>query len=134
MAMSIASSAGDAPLASINTTPLIDVMLVLLIMIIITLPLMTHVTKLDLPTTPGQQRREIVNLVVDFDGTVLWNGSIVRDLAQLERFLRGEAARGAAQPELHVLPDKRASYDTVAKVLALAQRNGVRHIGIVGSE
>jgi biopolymer transport protein ExbD len=121
----------------INTTPLIDVMLVLLIMFIITLPVMTHAVKLDMPQTnrpppPDQVQIEPIRIDIDWDGTVVWNGSQVA-LDQLEGYFRVEAAKNP-QPELHVRPDRRANYDTVAKVLALAQRNGMQRIGFVGNE
>jgi len=120
----------------INTTPLIDVMLVLLIMFIITLPVMTHAVKLDMPQTtqkpPPENPMEPIRLDIDFDGTIVWNGTTVQ-LSALEGYFRVEAAKNP-QPELHVRPDRRANYDTVAKVLALAQRNGMQRIGFVGNE
>ena len=69
---------------------------------------------------------------VDWDGTIIWNGSVVQ-IGALEGYFRQEAAKNP-QPELHVRPDRRADYDTVAKVLALAQRNGMQRIGFVGNE
>jgi len=137
MAMSVGGSEEGAPMMEINTTPLIDVMLVLLIMFIITLPVMTHAVKLDMPrqsqTPPSQTEiTEPIRLDVDFDGTIIWNGSVVQ-LSDLEGYFRVEAAK-EPQPELHVRPDRRANYDTVAKVLALAQRNGMQRIGFVGNE
>lgn len=120
----------------INTTPLIDVMLVLLIMFIITLPVMTHAVKLDMPrptdAPPPVDRIEPIQLEIDWDGTIIWNGTPV-SLEALEGYFRVEAAR-SPQPELHVRPNRRADYDTVAKVLALAQRNGLQRIGFVGNE
>ena len=120
----------------INTTPLIDVMLVLLIMFIITLPTMTHAVKLDMPqartTPPNQVPAEPIRIDIDWDGTVVWNGSAV-ETDHLESHFRREATR-SPQPELHVHPDRRANFDTVAKVLAIAQRNGMQRIGFVGNE
>ncbi|HKQ16688.1 MAG TPA: biopolymer transporter ExbD [Steroidobacteraceae bacterium] len=120
----------------INTTPLIDVMLVLLIMFIITLPVMTHAVKLDMPQSKNQPPPDVViepiQLEVDWDGTVIWNGTPVQ-LSQLEGYFRVEAAKNP-QPEVHVRPNRRAPYDTVAKVLALAQRNNMQRIGFVGNE
>jgi biopolymer transport protein ExbD len=116
-----------------NTTPLVDVMLVLLILFIITLPVLTHSTNLQIGHGEGSAVPEVINLVIDFDGTIVWNGTVVKDLAQLERYFIVEAGK-ADQPELHVLPDRRANYNTVAKVLALAQRSGVQHIGFAGQE
>jgi len=137
MAMSVGGGGDDEPMMDINTTPLIDVMLVLLIMFIITLPVMTHAVKLDMPQTnrppPADEVRiDPIRVDIDWDGTVIWNGSVVA-LDQLEGYFRVEASRDP-QPELHVRPERRANYDTVAKVLAIAQRNGMQRIGFVGNE
>ena len=137
MAMSVGSGGEDEPMMEINTTPLIDVMLVLLIMFIITLPVMTHAVKLDMPQArnnppPTDLQVEPIRIDIDWDGSIIWNGSLVQ-LDQLEGYFRTEAARNP-QPELHVRPERRANYDTVAKVLALAQRNGMQRIGFVGNE
>jgi len=135
MAMSISAHDDSGPIADMNTTPLVDVMLVLLILFIITLPVMTHSTNLHIGSIPGPPPvpRETISLAIDFDGTILWNGTVVRDLAQLERYFVVAAGK-ADQPELHVLPDRRANYDSVAKVLALAQRSGMQRIGFAGQE
>jgi biopolymer transport protein ExbD len=134
--MSVGGGGADEPMMDINTTPLIDVMLVLLIMFIITLPVMTHAVKLDMPQTknpnPPPVVIEPIRLDIDWDGAVIWNGTQVQ-LGALEGYFRVEAAKNP-QPELHVRPDRRANYDTVAKVLALAQRNGMQRIGFVGNE
>jgi biopolymer transport protein ExbD len=136
MAMNVGSGGEGEPMMEINTTPLIDVMLVLLIMFIITLPVMTHAVKLDMPqsknTNPPPVVIEPIQLEVDWDGTVIWNGTPVQ-LGALEGYFRVEAAKNP-QPEVHVRPNRRANYDTVAKVLALAQRNGMQRIGFVGNE
>jgi len=135
MGMSIGGGGEDEPMMDINMTPLIDVMLVLLIMFIITIPVMTHAVKLDMPrasNAPSQVQPVVINLEIDFDGTVLWNGTPV-DLESLEGYFRREAAN-EPQPELHIRPSKRAKYDVVARVLASAQRNGMRKIGFVGNE
>jgi biopolymer transport protein ExbD len=136
MAMSVGGGGDDEPMMDINTTPLIDVMLVLLIMFIITLPVMTHAVKLDMPQSKNQPPPDVViepiQLEVDWDGTVIWNGTPVQ-LSQLEGYFRVEAAKNP-QPEVHVRPNRRAPYDTVAKVLALAQRNNMQRIGFVGNE
>ena len=135
MAMSIAANDDSGPLADMNTTPLVDVMLVLLILFIITLPVMTNSTNLHIGRVDGPppQPREAISLSIDFDGTILWNGAVVQDLAQLERYFITAAAK-ANPPELHVQPDRRASYDTVAKVVAIAQRSGMQRIGFAGNE
>jgi biopolymer transport protein ExbD len=125
----------DEPMMDINMTPLIDVMLVLLIMFIITIPVMTHAVKLDMPrasNAPSLAQPVVIQLEIDFDGTVLWNGTPV-EIEALEGYFRREAAIDP-QPELHIRPSKRAKYDVVARVLASAQRNGMRKIGFVGNE
>ena len=135
MGMSIGGGGEDEPMMDINMTPLIDVMLVLLIMFIITIPVMTHAVKLDMPrasNAPSLAQPIVINLEIDFDGTVLWNGTPV-DIESLEGYFRREAANDP-QPELHIRPSKRAKYDVVARVLASAQRNGMRKIGFVGNE
>ena len=135
MAVSMASAEGE-PMMDINTTPLIDVMLVLLIMLIITLPVMTHAVKLDMPRPnnqpPPEVRPEVIDLEIDFDGTVVWNGSVVPSIATLEQYLRTEAVK-EPQPEIHLRPDRRAKYGSVAIVLAAAQRNRMQKIGFVNT-
>jgi biopolymer transport protein ExbD len=135
MAMTIGANDDSGPIADMNTTPLVDVMLVLLILFIITLPVMTNSTNLHIGKTigPPPAPREAISLQIDFDGAILWNGAVVEDLAQLERYFVVEAGK-ANQPELHVQPDKRAKYDTVAQVLAIAQRSGMQRIGFAGQE
>jgi biopolymer transport protein ExbD len=126
----------DESMVDINTTPLIDVMLVLLIMFIITIPVMTHAVKLDMPrgqTQPPPVPPEVIELDVDFDGTYLWNGTPVTDEATLLSYLQN-AANKDPQPEIHLRPNKRVKYDYVARVLAASQRLGVRKIGFVGNE
>jgi len=135
MGMSIGGG-DDEPMMDINMTPLIDVMLVLLIMFIITIPVMTHAVKLDMPrasNAPSLAQPVVIQLEIDFDGTVLWNGTPVSDFDTLDAYFRREADNDP-QPELHIRPSKRAKYDVVARVLASAQRNGMRKIGFVGNE
>jgi biopolymer transport protein ExbD len=133
--MSVGSESGeDGAMCDINTTPLIDVMLVLLIMFIITIPVMTHAVKLDMPrptdAPPPPVQPEVIDIEIDFDGTVVWNGSTVSGMDQLEGYFRQESQKDP-QPELHLRPDKRARYGTVAQVLASAQRNRMKKIGFV---
>ena len=137
MAMSVGEGGAEAPpMMDINMTPLIDVLLVLLVMFIITIPVMTHAVKLDMPRPTNQPVEQVdpvvIQLEIDFDGTVLWNGTPVT-LESLDTYFRREAANDP-QPELHIRPNKRASYDVVARVLAAAQRNGLLKIGFVGNE
>jgi biopolymer transport protein ExbD len=126
----------DAPMMDINTTPLIDVMLVLIIMLIITIPIQTHAVKMNMPIGPSSappKPPEIVRIDVDFDGTIGWNGTIVPDRAELENRLAQVAAL-PDQPEVHLRPNKLVSYKVVAMVMASAQRLGVTKIGLVGNE
>jgi biopolymer transport protein ExbD len=134
MSMSIGGG-DDEPMMEMNMTPLIDVLLVLLVMFIITIPVMTHAVKLDMPratNAPSVVEPVVIRIEIDFDGTVLWNGSPVV-IDDLDGYFRREAATDP-QPELHIRPNKRATYDVVARVLAAAQRNGLRKIGFVGNE
>ena len=135
MSMSIGGGGEDEPMMEMNMTPLIDVLLVLLVMFIITIPVMTHAVKLDMPrptNAPKLSEPVVIQLEIDFDGTVLWNGTAVT-VDDLDTYFRREAANDP-QPELHIRPNKRASYDVVARVLAAAQRNGLLKIGFVGNE
>lgn len=135
MSMNLGGESNEA-LCDINTTPLIDVMLVLLIMFIITIPIMTHAVKLDMPqpnnAPPPTVRPEVIDLEVDFDGTVVWNGTVVPSLSTLETYLRSESGKDP-QPEIHMRPDRRAKYGDVAVVLAAAQRNRMQKIGFVNT-
>lgn len=135
MAMTPAQ-ATNVPVSELNTTPLIDVMLVLLVMFILTIPVMTHAVKIDLPqrtsNPPTGEPPRVVDLEVDFDGTVVWNGAVVPGLADLESYLRTES-RSDPQPEIHVRADGRARYGQVASVLAAVQRNHLRRIGFVNT-
>jgi biopolymer transport protein ExbD len=131
-------AARDEPdvLVDINTTPLIDVMLVLLIMLIITIPIQLHSVNLNLPAgtpPPALQKPVVVTVDIDFDGTVLWNGEALADAQAAQARLR-EVAAQAEQPEVHLRPNKLAAYRHVAAVMAAAQRLGVTKIGIVGNE
>jgi biopolymer transport protein ExbD len=134
--MQVGGSSEGEPMMEMNMTPLIDVLLVLLILFIITIPVMTHAVKLDMPrpnNAPQTVQPVVINLEIDFDGTILWNGSPVPDVDTLDVYFRREAAADP-QPELHIRPNKRAQYDVVARVLASAQRNGLKKIGFVGNE
>jgi biopolymer transport protein ExbD len=135
--MSVTTGSGDAGddvMMDINTTPLIDVMLVLLIMFIITIPIQTHAVKLDMPVNQNQPPPPtdpiVVELQVDFDGTVLWNGNVVSNMGQLTSYLSNAAAQ-VPQPEIHIRPHKLVKYDYVAKVMAAAQRVGLTKMGLI---
>ena len=138
MAMQVGSPGGDDDvMIDINTTPLIDVMLVLLIMFIITIPIQTHAVKMNMPVpnnaAPPPKPPEIIRIDVDFDGTIGWNGEVIPDRATLESKLAGVAAI-PDQPEVHLRPNKLVTYKVVAMIMASAQRLGVTKIGIVGNE
>ena len=139
MSMAVGPASGDADvMVEMNTTPLIDVMLVLLVMLIVTIPIQTHAVKLDLPqannsTPPSDVKPVVVDLEIDFDGTVIWNGSPVSSRAQLDKYLE-DTANQVPQPEVHLRPNRLAKYDAVARTLADAQRLGVTKIGFVGTE
>ena len=136
MAMNVGSggiSRDPEVMIDINTTPLIDVMLVLLVMLIITLPIQLHSVNLNMPTgnpPPPKVLPEIMKIDIDPTGTVYLNGEPVADRATLEE----KFTAAAAQPEVHLRPDKAAKYDVVAGVMASAQRLGLTKIGIIGSE
>ncbi|WP_193615719.1 biopolymer transporter ExbD [Massilia sp. YMA4] len=133
---SAAPNADPEPMMEMNMTPLIDVMLVLIIMLIITIPKANHSVNLNMPVgTPPPPTKEpvVVQIDVDFDGTILWDGAVVPDRAQLEQKLMNVAAQ-ADQPEVHLRPNKLVNYESVAGVMAAAQRLGVTKIGLVGNE
>ncbi|HEX3971306.1 MAG TPA: biopolymer transporter ExbD [Stellaceae bacterium] len=136
MAINLNQGGEGEPLVDINTTPLIDVMLVLLIMLIITIPVQTHAVKLDMPQAnppPPIVQPTVVDLAIDFDGTITWNGTNIPDRATLENYLQSAAVQDP-QPEIHLNPNKLVKYSYVAMVLAEAQRLGVVKIGLVGNE
>lgn len=120
-------------MSQMNTTPLIDVMLVLLIMFIITLPMMTHSVVLDMQGRTATTKTKPIDLSIEFDGTLLWNGEVVDNFESLSTRLR-QAQLGSTPAELQIRAERRASYDTVAKVLAAARRSGIERIGIQGNE
>jgi len=132
MGMSVSTGGDDAPMCDVNTTPLIDVMLVMLVMLIITLPIQTHAVKLDMPRSnnpPPDVPARVINISVDYDGLILYNEQPTTP-AQLEGYFKQEAQLDP-QAEIHLIPDRRARYDVVANVLASAQRNRMVKIGFV---
>jgi biopolymer transport protein ExbD len=137
MAMNLSSGGGEPEvMMDINTTPLIDVMLVLLVMLIITIPIQLHTVNLNMPAgnpPPPTKEPVVVTIDIDFDGTVLWNGEALPDRPTLENKLAQTAAQ-ADQPEVHIRPNKLVEYKSVAMVLASAQRLGVTKLGMVGNE
>ena len=135
MAMNVGSGGQGDVLVDMNTTPLIDVMLVLLTLLIITIPLQTHAVKLDMPRLPPVPVTppEAVSLYVDFDGTKTWNGNVVASMADLDGYFRNAATR-PVPPEIQVNVNRLAKYESVAEVLAHAQRLDVTRIGFVGMD
>lgn len=126
----------DEVMIDINTTPLIDVMLVLIIMLIITIPVQLHSVNLNMPAgnpPPPTVPPVVVTIDVDFDGTVLWNGETLPDAQALDAKLRAAAAE-PDQPEVHLRPNKLVAYKNVAAVMAAAQRIGITKLGIIGNE
>lgn len=136
MAMSGGRDDGE-PMMEMNTTPLIDVMLVLLIMFIITLPIPTHAVKVDLPVNDPRQQKPPVDpqknkITIDAAGTVSWNGTPV-DLFTLRQYL-DVAANMNPEPELHFQPDPTAKYEKVDETLAVIKRSNVTKLGFIGNE
>jgi biopolymer transport protein ExbD len=135
MAMQVGEQSDDGVMIDINTTPLIDVMLVLIIMLIITIPIQTHAVKMNMPVGPSSappKPPEIVRIDVDFDGTIGWNGTVVTKDELINNL--AQTAALPDQPEVHLRPNKLVSYKVVAMVMANAQRLGVTKIGIIGNE
>jgi biopolymer transport protein ExbD len=132
MAITAGSNPGQS-YSEINMTPLIDVMLVLLIIFIITLPNQTHAIKVDNPLHAKEptQPPEVIDLQIDFDGTLLWNKTAV-DRTTMQSYISAEAKK-SPQPEVHITADKFADYQTVAQTLADLQRRGLQKIGFVNN-
>lgn len=130
------SDEGDADmLVDINTTPLVDVLLVLLVMLIITIPIQLHSVNLEMPSANAPQppvEPKIVQLDVTSAGAFTWNGEALKGRGELDARLR-DAAGQADPPEIHIRPDRAAKYESVAAALASAQRFGLAKIGLVGS-
>jgi biopolymer transport protein ExbD len=136
MSMAVGDRDENEPMMDMNTTPLIDVMLVLLIMFIITIPVQTHAVKIDLPV-PSDNAASNVDpvknkVMIDSAGTISWNGTPI-DLAQLSVFLE-QTKQLPVEPELQIQPDPYARYLIVDNVLAVVKRSGVGKLGFVGNE
>jgi biopolymer transport protein ExbD len=141
MGMNVGSSSGDGEpevMMDVNTTPLIDVMLVLLVMLIITIPIQLHTVNLDMPppssVTPPSEP-VIHTVMIDFDGTVYWDENALPNLDAVNAKMQEVGAMSLGeQPEVHIKPNKLVDYGVVASVMASAQRNNVKKMGMVGNE
>jgi len=136
--MAISAGRGEGePIMDMNTTPLIDVMLVLLIMFIISIPIQTHAVKVDLPINDPNVAKPLIDpqknkIVIMPDGVVLWNGAPT-DEATLEQYLVATKSINP-EPELHFQPDPAARYEKVDKILAIIKRSEVGKLGFIGNE
>ena len=135
MSMSVQQEGGgdEAPMSEINTTPLVDVMLVLLIVFMITIPVITHTVPVELPKVHNvatETKPENVNLSVNKEGQVFWNQSLVPDSAALLERLKGVAVL-QPQPEVHVRADKETRYEHVGRTILTAQRAGIMKVGFI---
>lgn len=138
MGMNVGGGGEDEVLMDVNTTPLIDVMLVLLVLFIMTIPIQLHAVNLDMPVpnpnAAPPQDPKIVVLLIDFDGTLYWNDEQITK-GDLEGRMRTEANQSIAeQAEMHIKPHKMVDYGHVAHVMATAQRVGLKKLGMVGNE
>jgi biopolymer transport protein ExbD len=122
----------EQPMAEINTTPLVDVMLVLLIIFMVTAPLFTHAVKIDLPQAKSQlnpEKPDTILLAIDSAGKIHWNDEVVEEASLVTRF--AHAAGSNPQPELHLRADRDTRYEVIARVMALAQNAGLKKLGFV---
>jgi biopolymer transport protein ExbD len=137
MGMSVSTGGGpsgdDEPMSAINTTPLVDVMLVLLIIFLITVPVITQSVKVNLPRAaniPTQTKPENINIAVDVDGNVYWNTSLVPTQELLLGKLKTVAVMDP-QPEVHVRGDQQTKWENVGRVIVLCQRSGIQKVGFI---
>jgi biopolymer transport protein ExbD len=135
MAITTGGGPGDdeKPMSEINTTPLVDVMLVLLILFLITIPVITQSVKVDLPKAaniPTQTKPENINIAVDVEGNVYWNTAMVPNQdALLERIK--QVAVMDPQPEIHVRGDRGTAYEHIGRVIVICQRGGIQKVGFI---
>lgn len=132
MAMGSLSETDDDFNPEINTTPLVDVMLVLLIIFIITIPVMNHSVKIDLPRATNQRdeiKPENINLSIDAQGLMYWNTEII-DAAQMNTRI-AEASKKTPQPELHIRAERTTQYEKIVEIMAAAQSGGLSKIGFI---
>ena len=135
MSMSVGSDSSDdeKPMSEINTTPLVDVMLVLLIIFLITVPVITQSVKVELPKAaniPTQTKPENVNIAVDADGNVYWNTALVPTQEALLERIKAVAVLDP-QPEIHVRGDRKTKYEFIGRVIVLCQRGGIQKVGFI---
>lgn len=129
---SIGASSSNAPMSEINTTPLVDVMLVLLVIFIITAPLMTHAVRIDLPKASSQllnEKPEVVSISIDHAGKIYWNDQPVTEADAKDKL--AAAAKQNPQPEVHIRADKDTRYQVLAEIMANAQTAGITKLGFV---
>lgn len=133
MAMSGPKQSDDEPMSTINTTPLVDVMLVLLIIFLITIPVITKTVKVSLPKAANiatQTKPENITIAVDSQGNIYWNNAQIRDRTELLELVKAEAIKDP-QPEIHIRGDVNARYEDVGKVLNSVQRGGIVKVGFI---
>jgi biopolymer transport protein ExbD len=137
MGMSISTGGGpgedEEPISTINTTPLVDVMLVLLIIFLITVPVITQSVKVDLPKAaniPTQTTPENVNIAVDSEGNIFWNTGLIPTQEALLDRLKAVAVMDP-QPEIHVRGDRTTKYEHIGRVIVLCQRSGIQKVGFI---
>jgi len=131
MAVSVGGDRSD-PMVEPNVIPLVDIMLVLLIIFIITIPVMTHAVKIDLPRNvpnPPSEQPEFIDVAIDFDGSIIWNNSVI-DRDTMLNYVAVDAAKDP-QPEVHLRANPRVRYEYVADVLFAIQRGGLKKIGFL---
>ena len=123
----------DKPMSEINTTPLVDVMLVLLILFLITIPVITQSVKVDLPKAaniPTATKPENINIAVDVEGNVFWNTALVPDQDALLERIKTVAVMDP-QPEIHVRGDRGTAYEHIGRVIVICQRGGISKVGFI---
>src|ERR1700722_5117980 len=135
MAMSVGPSSGGEPgaIASINTTPLVDVMLVLLIIFLITIPVINKTVKVNLPKAvniPTQTKPENITIAVDKEGNVYWNDKILASREDLLANVKAAAGK-KPQPEVHIRGDKETRYESIGRVMYMIQRGGIQKVGFL---
>ncbi len=117
-------------MVEMNTTPLIDVLLVLIVMLIITIPAQLHAVALDMPSKSSQAQPKLIRVQIDANGFVRWDGELISEVATLDTRLK-DAAALQIQPEIHITPEPNTPYSLVVSMTALAQKMGLRQVGVV---